>query len=224
MAMEVDLDARVHAGARHLRVFVRRAVVRLSLGDMAGIVAGTGGTSLATQSRRRQSSWRCSRITSLLPIVANDARFGWHRVAVALGSIFPFCALLGYLTPGLIDRYSRDDPQRAGKAYAINVIGCVLGPLVAGYLLLPAIGARFGLVVLAVPFIFLFRSLWTSPSLEQHAGACWLQRRRLRCSCCRRSVIIGYEDAPAGHARRDSSRSHRDGGVVRRRVEESSCS
>lgn len=136
-------------------------------------------------------------ITSLIPIVANDARFQWHRVMIALISIFPFCALLGYLTPGLIDRYSRDDPQRAGKAYAINVIGCVLGPLVAGYLLLPSIGARFGLVVLAVPFVMLFAQLWRSPSLTgawrgvaaASVGALFVLST---------TVIIGYEDPPPG--------------------------
>ncbi len=106
-------------------------------------------------------------LTSFLPIVANDARFGWHRVAIALASILPFCLVLGYLTPGLIDRYSHDDPRRAGKAYAVNVIGCVLGPLVAGYLLLPALGARIGLVVLALPFAILLAGFWKSPALAR---------------------------------------------------------
>ena len=105
-------------------------------------------------------------ISSFLPIVLNDAsRRPSHRGLVALASIFPFCAALGYLTPGLVDRYSQDDPSRAGKAYAVNVIGCVLGPLVAGYLLLPSIGARLGLVVLALPFVFLLSMFWRSTSL-----------------------------------------------------------
>src|SRR5687768_5393362 len=136
-------------------------------------------------------------VTSLLPVVANDARFGWHRVAVALVSIFPFCMALGYLTPGLIDRYSRDDPRRAGKAYAINVIGCVIGPLVAGYLLLPNVGARVGLVLLAVPFVVLLARLFTSPSMSKG----W---RLLSAASTAvllvlsTTVIIGYEDPPPG--------------------------
>ena len=134
-------------------------------------------------------------LSSLLPIAANDARFGWHRVAVALVSIFPFCAVLGYLTPGLIDRYSRDDPERAGKAYAINVIGCVLGPLVAGYLLLPTVGARLGLVLLAAPFVVLFGRLWTSLSKGWRVPAALSTAALLVLST---SVIIGYEDAPPG--------------------------
>jgi spermidine synthase len=36
------------------------------------------------------------------------------------------------------------------------VIGSVLGPLVAGYILLPALGARYGMLVLVAPFAVLF--------------------------------------------------------------------
>jgi spermidine synthase/MFS family permease len=70
-----------------------------------------------------------------------------------LGSIVPFCALLGYLTPGLIDEYAGGNPTRAGRAYAINVLGCILGPLVAGYLLLPRFSERYSLILLGLPFL-----------------------------------------------------------------------
>ena len=136
-------------------------------------------------------------LTSFLPIVANDARFGWHRVAIALASILPFCLVLGYLTPGLIDRYSHDDPRRAGKAYAVNVIGCVLGPLVAGYLLLPQLGARIGLVVLALPFAILLAGFWKSPALAAgwRAVAAAGTAVLLVLSTL---VVVSYEDAPPG--------------------------
>ena len=136
-------------------------------------------------------------LTSFLPIVANDARFGWHRVAIALASILPLCLVLGYLTPGLIDRYSHDDPRRAGKAYAVNVIGCVLGPLVAGYLLLPRLGARIGLVVLALPFAILLAGFWKSPALAAgwRAVAAAGTAVLLVLSTL---VVVSYEDAPPG--------------------------
>ena len=51
--------------------------------------------------------------------------------------IAPFTGLLGFLTPMLVDRRSGGDPGRAGTAYAINVLGCILGPLLAGFLLCP---------------------------------------------------------------------------------------
>ena len=92
---------------------------------------------------------------ALLSLLLNDARFTPWPALVCL-SIAPLCALLGYLTPRLVDGYSAGDPRRAGRAYAWNVLGCIFGPLVAGYLLLPALGVKGALVVLAAPFLLLF--------------------------------------------------------------------
>lgn len=100
-------------------------------------------------------------IASFLPIVCNDLRFltntenfaGYLSATILLLSICPLCAVLGYLTPSLIDEYSLGDPAAAGRAYAINVTGCILGPLAASYLLLPWLGERYGLVVLGLPFL-----------------------------------------------------------------------
>ena len=100
-------------------------------------------------------------IASFLPIVCNDVRFltntanfaGYLSASVLLLSICPLCGALGYLTPSLIDEYSLGDPAAAGRAYAINVTGCILGPLVASYVLLPWLGERYGLVVLGLPFL-----------------------------------------------------------------------
>jgi spermidine synthase len=107
-------------------------------------------------------------VFSFLPVVMNDPRLiicGF----TALISIFPFCAALGYLTPKLIDEYSFGKPYEAGKAYAFNIIGCVLGPLFASYVLLPKLGAKFSLTALSIPFLvcfgiyyksFLFKKKW----------------------------------------------------------------
>ncbi len=68
--------------------------------------------------------------------------------------------MLGYLTPRLIDDVSRGDPGLAGRAYALNVLGCIVGPLLASYVLLPLWGAAHSLAVLSLPliaFVFLFR-------------------------------------------------------------------
>ena len=103
-------------------------------------------------------------VAVFVPIVSNDLRIflsssyavaWWSRVVVLL-SICPFCAALGYLTPKLIDSYALGDPSQAGRAYAVNVLGCILGPLFASYLLLPWAGERIGLVILGAPFLLLF--------------------------------------------------------------------
>jgi spermidine synthase len=91
---------------------------------------------------------------SLLPLALNDPRFGLGAAGV-LGSIFPFCAVLGYLTPKLIDRYAAGDPLKGGKAYALNIVGCILGPLVASYGLLPVLGVKVSFLLLSAPFLFL---------------------------------------------------------------------
>lgn len=70
------------------------------------------------------------------------------RSFLSLFSIAPFCFFLGYLTPKLIDDISHGLPESAGNSYAINSIGCIVGPLVASYFLLPNLGARDSHLVL----------------------------------------------------------------------------
>ncbi|REK27761.1 MAG: spermidine synthase [Planctomycetota bacterium] len=96
-------------------------------------------------------------VTAFLPIVLNDPRLHWSAVAVC-ASIFPFCAGLGYLTPLLIDSYSQGHPRRGGFAYALNVIGCIIGPLVASYALLPWLGSQASMIVMSLPFVVYFLS------------------------------------------------------------------
>jgi len=103
-----------------------------------------------------QWAWILLGVAALAPLLAADPRaatlqgFGWGAVRAALG-VGPFSALVGYLTPMLVDRWSGGDPLRAGKAYAVNVLGSILGPLVAGFWILPWLGERRGLCAIAVP-------------------------------------------------------------------------
>ncbi len=97
---------------------------------------------------------------SFFPVVLNDPRLQ-HTVAGVLVSLLPFCVILGYLTPKLVDQISAGDPEKAGRAYALNILGCILGPLVASYLLLPWISSKFAMVLLALPFLaFAFNDAW----------------------------------------------------------------
>ncbi|MDI6742202.1 MAG: fused MFS/spermidine synthase [Smithella sp.] len=97
----------------------------------------------------------CLSISAFLPIAMNDPRL-IMSATVALISIFPFCAVLGYLTPKLIDEYSSGRPTEAGKAYAVNILGCVIGPLFASYIFLPQWGEKASLLILGLPFLALF--------------------------------------------------------------------
>ena len=119
-------------------------------------------------------------IAAFLPAMTDDFRLlnvNWNQVnltgsAFLLASICPFCAVLGYLTPGLIDKYAAGQPVEAGKAYAINVIGCILGPLFASYVLLPWISEKSALIVLSLPFLgyYLFLSKPVPPKQRWSGG------------------------------------------------------
>jgi spermidine synthase len=89
----------------------------------------------------------------LLLLIACDPRIPLlPLLRVAIG-VMPFSAGAGFLTPMWLDRISRGDPARAGRGYAINVVGCVAGPLLSGFILLPLVGERWSLLILALPWI-----------------------------------------------------------------------
>ena len=97
--------------------------------------------------------WLFVWLAGLLPLLTADLRLGilpWLRVPLGIAA---FSALLGFLTPRLVDRFSEGDPNRAGVGYAVNVAGCILGPLVAGFVLLPYLDERYAVATLALPWL-----------------------------------------------------------------------
>jgi len=86
---------------------------------------------------------------SALVLITCDPRVKPHFIS-PLVSIFPAAVLFGYLSTLLIDRYANDLPSRLGTAYAANTVGCILGPLLAGYLLLPALGVKWCIVLFSL--------------------------------------------------------------------------
>ena len=92
---------------------------------------------------------------AFFPILLSDPHTD-PTVTNLLLSILPLCVALGYLTPKLIDQFSQGNPHKAGRAYAINIIGGILGPLFASYFLIPTFGIKLTLVLLAIPYGFLF--------------------------------------------------------------------
>lgn len=110
-------------------------------------------------------TWIALPLLAVLPLAAVDPRlmvgaggadsslFSRDAVARLLFGILPFSAATGFVTPLLVDRYSGGRPRAAGFAYAVNVFGCILGPLLAGFVLLPLFGERWALVLLAMPLV-----------------------------------------------------------------------
>ena len=97
--------------------------------------------------------WTLLALAAVLSLVAAKPRLEWPNLMRLMIGIGPFTGLLGFLTPMLVDRWSGGDPDRAGTAYAVNIVGCILGPLVAGFGLLPWVSERWAVVVLALPWI-----------------------------------------------------------------------
>lgn len=144
-------------------------------------------------------------VFAFLPIILPDPRLDIGIVTVLL-SIFPFCVALGYLTPKLIDTYSSGEPFGAGKAYALNIIGCIIGPLFASYFLLPLFGVKVSLITLALPFLILIIFLLQKEMFKQDWS---IILSSLAVACLLQAVFINvsyeevYADYPDSEIRRD---------------------
>jgi spermidine synthase len=109
--------------------------------------------------------WMALALAAMLPAVAADPRLpgvprfqgirvpGLGSIAIVALAVAPLAAVLGFVTPWLVDRWSGGYSRRAGAAWALNGLGCILGPLAGGFLLLPWIGERPALFVLALVFV-----------------------------------------------------------------------
>jgi spermidine synthase len=117
----------------------------------------------ALSSETGNAAWICLGLAALLPLIFADPRFpapafdedsfaefaySALRATLAIG---PFSGLVGFLTPMLVDRWSQGDPNRAGRAYAVNVLGSILGPVLAGFWILPWVGERWALCLISIP-------------------------------------------------------------------------
>ncbi|MGO9518730.1 MAG: fused MFS/spermidine synthase [Candidatus Korobacteraceae bacterium] len=97
--------------------------------------------------------WALLGVSAFLPMLAANPDFHFSRLSRLAFGIIPFSFLLGFVTPMLVDRWSGGDPDRAGRAYAVNIVGCILGPLLSGFVLLPLMSERWVLLVLALPWL-----------------------------------------------------------------------
>lgn len=97
--------------------------------------------------------WLLLGLAGLLPMITADPRLPIHTfIRVVLG-VAPVSCVIGYLTPLLVDRWSGGDPDRAGSAYAVNILGCIVGPLFACFVLLPYLSERESFLILSLPWL-----------------------------------------------------------------------
>ena len=132
-------------------------------------------------------TWALLALFSVLPVVLADPQFHINAALRVLLGIGPFSGILGFITPMLVDRWSGGDPDRAGTAYAINVLGCILGPLFAGFLLLPFLTEHLVIGVFALPWLAVAAwPSWASTNL-QPAG---IGKRALSYALLAESLIL----------------------------------
>ncbi|MGZ4836194.1 MAG: fused MFS/spermidine synthase [Terriglobales bacterium] len=105
-----------------------------------------------THQHESRLTWISLALLGMLPLLTADVRIPLHLVARVFLGVMPFAGMIGFLTPMLVDRWSGGDPDRAGRAYAVNVVGCIIGPLVCGFLLLPLVGEHWSVLLLALPW------------------------------------------------------------------------
>ena len=105
-----------------------------------------------TRKQESRLTWISLALLGMLPLLTADARVHWHLVLRVFLGVMPFAGMMGFLTPMLVDRWSGGDPDRAGRAYAVNVVGCIVGPLVSGFLLLPLVGEHWSVLLLTLPW------------------------------------------------------------------------
>ncbi|MGH7898712.1 MAG: hypothetical protein ACREQQ_12210, partial [Candidatus Binatia bacterium] len=102
-----------------------------------------------------RTAWWWLGPASILPLTSASHLLpipGFLRIVLGLA---PFCALLGYVTSAILDEEGGNRPERAANAYALNLLGCVLGPLLAGFVVIPELGTHTATLLFAAP-LFLF--------------------------------------------------------------------
>ena len=106
---------------------------------------------------------------AFLPLAAADPQFRIFTLLRPIIGIVPFSAVLGFVTPMLVDQWSQGDPDRAGSAYAMNVFGCILGPLLSGFLLLPFMSERWVICSFAFPWLLTgMNPKWIAEEAKAH--------------------------------------------------------
>ena len=102
----------------------------------------------------------------LFPLISANPQFTFSVPTRLVLGIVPLSVSMGFLTPMLVDRWSSGDPGKAGSAYAVNVLGCILGPLIAGFLFLPRMSERWVLFWFALPWL-VDGGIWLLPAQDR---------------------------------------------------------
>jgi spermidine synthase len=143
---------------------------------LAGIATGSMLAARLLRTPRRWLEWlaaaeACTALAAVGMAVVMSRTFaaGWHTSATLQGSIvtmFPAALMMGVALPFAIRVFASrtgdgaEDSALVGRIYAVNVMGGIVGALLAGFVLLPALGSRYSLVCLSGVFLLAGLVAW----------------------------------------------------------------
>lgn len=138
---------------------------------LATVLAGIAlGGAIAAPLLRRQGDWIARlaviQLVAALTVLVSAIFLGWSYGAgwrtggdwqASAAAILPVAVLMGLAFPIAIhvaaSPLTTDSParvaQRVGRLYSLNVVGAIAGALIGGFVLLPLLGSRRALVVMA---------------------------------------------------------------------------
>jgi spermidine synthase len=152
--------------------------------------------------------WIVLGLLALLPLVTANPNIHLSRLVRLAFGIAPFCAVLGFVTPMLVDRWSGGDPDKAGTAYAVNVVGCILGPLLAGFVLLPLLSERWVLTIFALPWLAMgLNPRWSFASGSRSEPG-WRGKVSVAVGLLALAVVLTSKDFESSFAERRVMRDH----------------
>lgn len=140
----------------------------------------------------------------LFPLLMCDPRLPAVS-PLRVAAIIPFSFIVGWITPMVLDEVAHGDPDRAGRGYAINIAGCVLGPLAAGFLLLPYLGERYTLLACAFPWAIVSLRRWL-PTTPLVGKAQKLDKKPVLAVLLSLVLVVGTKDFETRYSPREVRR------------------
>ena len=98
-----------------------------------------------------QLIWVGLGVAPMLSLAAADPQFRIFTSLRPFIGIVPLSMVLGFITPMLVDRWSSGSPDRAGSAYAANVVGLHPRSIVIGFFVVAVSRRTLGNLYLRVP-------------------------------------------------------------------------
>lgn len=157
---------------------------------LAGIATGSVIAARLLRTGRRSLEWLaaaevCTGLAAVGMAVLMSRTFaaGWRTSATLPGSIvtmFPAALMMGVALPFAIRVFASrtedesEDPTLVGRVYAMNVMGGIVGALLAGFVLLPLFGSRHSIIALSGVFLLAGLVAWlATPAVPR--GVRWRQ-------------------------------------------------